>query len=172
MESNQPKIGKFSLNYGLLLGGIGVVFGVMLYLQDMHTSQSPAVMAIGLVLAAVVTYLGVTNFKKQNDGALTLGQAVKIGAGIALIAGIISVLYNIVLVEVIDLNAKSDIMDARLGPALESGEITQQQFEQQKEQSINFWWMGYPFIIIINVLIGLVLGLIFGLIFKKAKPSY
>lgn len=172
MEGNQPKIGKFSLNYGLILGVIGVVFGVMLYLQDMHTSQSPVIMVIGLILAAAVTYFGITNFKKQNDGVLSLGQAVKIGAGIALVAGIISVLYNIVLVEVIDLNAKSAIMDARLGPQLESGAITQEQFDAQKEQSINFWWMGYPFIIIINVLIGLVFGLIFGLIFKKAKPSY
>ena len=172
MEGNQPKIGKFSLNYGLILGAIGVVFGVMLYLQDMHTSQSPVIMVIGLVLAAAVTYFGITNFKKQNDGILSLGQAVKIGAGIALVAGIISVLYNIVLVEAIDVNAKSDIMDARLGPALESGEITQEQFDLQKEQSIQFWWMSYPFIIIINVLIGLVFGLIFGLIFKKAKPAY
>ncbi len=172
MEGNQPKIGKFSLNYGIILGAVGVVFGVMLYLQDMHTSQSPAIMIIGLVLAAAVTYFGITNFKKQNDGTLSLGQAVKIGAGIALVAGIISVLYNVALVEVIDVNAKSDIMDARLAPKLESGEITQEQFDMQKEQSINFWWMGYPFIIIINVLIGLVFGLIFGLIFKKAKPSY
>jgi len=172
MEENQPKTGKFSLNYGLILGGISVIFGVMLYTQDMHTSQSPALMIIGIALAAVVTFIGISNFRKANEGFLTLSQALKIGAGIALISAIIAIIYNLVLVNVIDPDTPSKIMDARLGPALESGEITQEQFDLQKEQSIKFWWMGYPFILIINILIGLILGLITGLILKKDKPAY
>ncbi len=172
MEENQPKTGKFSLNYGLILGGVSIIFGIMLYTQDMHTSQSPALMIIGIAIAAIVTFIAISNFKKASGGYLTLGQALKIGAGIALISGIIAVLYNIVLVNYMDPDAPSKIMDARLGPALESGEITKEQFDLQKEQSIKFWWMGYPFILIINIIIGLILGLITGLILKKAKPAY
>ncbi len=172
MEENQPKTGKFSLNYGLILGGISLVFGILLYTQDLHTSQSPGIMIFGLALAAAVTFLGIQGFKKANGGYLTLGEALKIGAGIALIAAIVSILYNYVLVNFMDPDAPAKIMDARLGPALESGEITQEQFDLQKEQSIQYWWMGYPVILIINILIGLVLGLISGLILKKAKPAY
>ena len=172
MEEKLPKTGKFSLNYGLILGGVSLVFGIMLYLQDLHTSQSPGLMVIGIVLAALVTFLGIQNFKKANGGYLKLAQALKIGAGIALIAGIIAVLYNIVLVNYMDPDAPSKIMDARLGPALEAGEITQEQFDLQKQQSIDFWWMGYPFILILNVLIGLLIGLVVGLILKKDKPTY
>ena len=172
MEEQQPKTGKFSLNYGLILGGVSVIFGIMLYTQDMHTSQSTGIIIISIALAAAITYLGISAFKKANGGFLTLGQALKIGAGIALISGIIAIIYNIVLVDFIDLNAKSEIMDARLMPSLESGKITQEQFDLQKEQSIKYWWMGYPFILIFNVLIGLALGLITGLILKKSKPAY
>ena len=172
MEENQPKTGKFSLNYGLILGGVSLVFGILLYTQDLHTSQSPGIMIVGLVIAAVITFLGIQAFKKANGGYLTLGQALKIGAGIALIGAIISIVYNLVLVNVLDPDAPSKIMDARLGPALESGEITQEQFDLQKEQSIKYWWMGYPVILILNILIGLILGLISGLILKKAKPAY
>ncbi|UII79131.1 DUF4199 domain-containing protein [Flagellimonas sp. CMM7] len=172
MEENQPKTGKFSLNYGLILGLVSVVFGIMLYTQDMHTSQSPALMIIGIVLAAIVTFIGISNFRKANEGFLTLSQALKIGAGIALISAIIAIVYNLVLVNAIDPDAPSKIMDARLGPALESGEITQEQFNVQKDQSLKFWWMGYPVLLILNILIGLVLGLISGLILKKAKPAY
>lgn len=171
MEENQPKTGKYALNYGLVLGGVGVVFGIVLFTQDLHTVQSPTLMVFSISIAAVATFLGIQAFKKANTGYLTLGQALKIGAGIALIAGIITILYNHVLVTYIDLDAPSKIMDARLGPDLESGEITQQRFDQQKEQSIKFWWMGYPFILIFNVLIGLVLGLVSGLILKKPKPA-
>ncbi|PRX54364.1 DUF4199 domain-containing protein [Flagellimonas meridianipacifica] len=172
MEVQQPKTGKFSLNYGLILGGISLVFGVLLYTQDLHTSQSPGIMIFGIVIAAIVTFLGIQAFKKANGGYLSLGEALKIGAGVALISAIVAIIYNLVLVNVLDPDAPSKIMDARLGPALESGEITQEQFDQQKEQSINFWWMGYPIILIFNILIGLVLGLISGLILKKAKPAY
>ncbi len=172
MEENQPKTGKYSLNYGLILGLISVVFGVMLYTQDMHTSQSSVIMIIGIALAAAVTFVGISNFKKANGGYLTLGEALKIGAGIALISVIISIVYNLILINYLDPDTPAKIMDARLAPALESGKITQEQFNMQKEQSIKFWWMGYPVILIINIVIGLVLGLISGLILKKAKPAY
>ena len=29
MEENQPTTGKYSLNFGALAGGIGIVFGIM-----------------------------------------------------------------------------------------------------------------------------------------------
>lgn len=172
MEENKAKTGKSSLIYGSLLGGLGVVFGILLYTQGMHTSQSPGIMIIGLVMAAIVTYIGISNFRKENEGYLTLGEALKIGAGIALIAAIISIIYQFILFDFIDLGAKEAVMDARLTPALESGQITQEQYDLQKQQSIQFWWMGYPVILIINIIIGLILGLITGLILKKAKPAY
>lgn len=172
MEEVQPKPGKFSLNYGLILGGIGVVFGIILFTQDLHTSQSPALMVFNIVLMAAVIFLGIQAFKKANGTYLTLGQAIKVGVGIALVAAIIGIIYSYVLTSFIDPDAPSKIMDARLGPALESGEITPEQFEQQKEQSLKFWWMGYPVILIFNIILGLILGLISGLILKKAKPSY
>jgi len=172
MEENQPKTGKFALNYGLILGGVSLVFGILLYTQDLHTSQSSGIMIFSIVIAAIATFLGIQAFKKANGGYLTLGQALKVGAGIALISGIIAILFNYVLVTFLDTDAPSKIMDARLGPALESGKITQEQFDLQKEQSIKYWWMGYPFLLIFNILIGLALGLISGLILKKAKPAY
>lgn len=172
VEENPPKTGKYSLNYGLILGGIGVAFGIMLFLQDAHTSQSPGVMAVGILLTAGVIFWGIYNFRKANGGYLTLGQALKLGAGIALIAGIVSVLFNIILVNYLDPDAPSKIMDARLAEPLANGDITAAQAEQQKEMSLQYWWMGYPVIVIVNVLIGLVIGLIAGLIFKKPKPAY
>ena len=89
MESNKPKIGKFSLNYGLILGGLGVVFSFMLFMSDAHTSQSPVNSIIGIVLMVGVIFWGITNFRKANQGLLKTGEAVKLGAGIALVAGIV-----------------------------------------------------------------------------------
>ena len=172
MEETQPKTGKFSLNYGLILGGISVVFGLMLYSMDAHYTQDPATTIISILIMVGITAWAIFNFRKANGGYLSLGQALKIGAGIALIAGIIGVLYTILLANVIDPDFAAKVMDNRLADAAASGDLTPEQIQQQKEMGIKFFWMGYPFIIIINILIGLVIGLVAGLILKKEKPAY
>ncbi|MGB5271086.1 MAG: DUF4199 domain-containing protein, partial [Eudoraea sp.] len=91
MEENQPKTGKFSLNYGLILGAIGVIFGIMLYSMDAHYSQDPSNTVISILIMVGVIIWGIINFRKANEGFLTLSEALKLGAGIALVAGIITV---------------------------------------------------------------------------------
>ncbi len=172
MESNTPKIGKFSLNYGLILGGIGVVFAVMLFMADAHTSQSPVNSVVSIVLSVAVIFWGILSFRKANGGFLAVGQALKLGAGIALIAGIVSVLYTILLSNVLDPDFASKMMDARMAEAAAESNLTPEQLQQQKEMGLKFWWVGYPVILIVNIIIGLVIGLVGGLIFKKAQPDY
>ena len=113
MENNPPKTGKFSLNYGLILGGLGVVFGLMLYFQDAHTAQNTISQVISIVLMVAVIFWGITNFKKANGGYLKIGQALKLGAGIALIAGIISVLYALFLANVLDPDFANKVIDRK-----------------------------------------------------------
>ena len=170
MEANPPKTGKFSLNYGLILGGLGVIFGIMLFMSDAHTSQSPVNSIISIVMSIGVIFWGILNFRKANEGFLTIGQALKLGAGIALIAGIVTVLYTILLANVLDPDFPAKVMDARLAEV--AGDMTPEQLQQQKEMGLKFWWFGYPVILIVNIIIGLVIGLVGGLIFKKAQPDY
>ena len=172
MEANPPKTGKFSLNYGLILGGLGVVFGLMLFLSDAHTSQSPINSVISIVMSVAVIFWGILNFRKANEGFLSIGQALKLGAGIALVAGIITVLWTILLSNVLDPDFPSKVMDARLAEVAQEANLTAEQLQQQKEMGLKFWWFGYPVILIFNIIIGLVIGLVGGLIFKKAKPEY
>lgn len=172
MESNQPKTGKFSLNYGLILGALGVVFGVMLYISDAHTSQSPVNSVISIALMVGVIFWGISTFKKENEGFLTLGEAMKLGAGIALVSGIITVIYTIFLANVLDPDFASKVMDARLAESAAEGNFTSEQIQQQKEMGLKFWWIGYPVILIVNIIFGLIIGLVGGLILKKARPEY
>lgn len=172
MEENQPKIGKFSLNYGLILGVIGVIFGIMLYTMDAHTSRDSSNTIINLVITAAVITWGIWAFKKANGGYLSLGQAVKLGAGISLIAGIISVIYTIFLAHVLDPEFITKIAEAGKAAAIEDGRMSSEQIQQQYDGTMNMFWISYPVILIFSIIIGLVIGLIDGLILKKAKPDY
>ncbi|WP_343485986.1 DUF4199 domain-containing protein [Allomuricauda sp. d1] len=169
---NPPKTGKFALNYGLILGALFVVFGIMLFLQDAHTSRSSVNQIISIVLMIGVIFWGVFNFRKANGGYLKLGEALKIGTGIALISAIIYIIYMLVLVNVLDTEFPVKVAELQKAAAEEAGVASTEQIQQQYDGTINYFWITYPFILIFNIILGLVIGLIAGLIFKKAKPAY
>lgn len=170
MEKQSPTTGKFAFHYGLLLGSISIIFAMVLYFKDLYASQNPALIGVSIVLAAVVTFWGIAKFKKAQEGFLALGQALKMGMGIALISAFMGILYHILLIH-LDPETASKIVEAQLGAALESGRITPEQFSEQKTQHLKFWWRGYPLILILHTLMGLVLGLITGLLLQRPKPA-
>ncbi|MDX1333399.1 MAG: DUF4199 domain-containing protein [Robiginitalea sp.] len=172
MEANPPKTGKFSLNYGLILGGLAVIFGIMLYLSDAYVTQSPVNSIISIAMSIGVIFWGILNFRKANGGYLSVKQALKLGAGIALVAGILSVIWTVILSNVLDPDFPSKMMDLQLAEAAKTTNLTPEQLQQQKEIGLQFWWFGYPVILVVNIIIGLVIGLVGGLIFKKAQPDY
>ena len=172
MEENRPKTGKFSLNYGLILGGLSVAFGLMLYLQDAHTSRSTANQIIGIALMIGVIIAAIYNFRKENAGFLKLSQALKIGAGAALISGVVYIIWMLVLSNFLDTDFIVKVAEMQKAAAEEAGVMSTEQIQQQYDGTVNYFWISYPFILIFNILIGLAIGLIGGLIFKKAEPTY
>ncbi|MBT8284691.1 MAG: DUF4199 domain-containing protein [Flavobacteriaceae bacterium] len=168
MEQNQPTIGKFSLTYGLILGAISVVFGLMLYSMDAHTSQDTSNTVISIVIAVAIIMLGIFNFRKANEGYLSLGQAIKLAIMIALVSGLIWIVYMLFMVNVLDTNFITTIAENQKAAMEAEGTLSAAQIEQQYEGTINYFWISYPIILIINVVMGFVIGLIGGLIFKKS----
>jgi hypothetical protein len=172
MEENQPKTGKYSLNFGLILGVISVVFAIMLYSMDAHTSQDPSNTVISVVIMIGVIIWGIISYRKANEGFLTLGEALKLGAGIAVVAGIIGVLYTILLANVLDPEFAVKIAENQKAAGEAAGVMSTEQLQQQYDGTVNYFWISYPIILIFNIIAGLVIGLIGGLILKKAKPDY
>ena len=172
MEENQPKTGKYSLNFGLILGLISVVFGVMLFAMDAHYSQDSANTVISLIITTAVILWGIFSFRKANGGYLTLGQGLKLGAGIGLVSGIIWVIYVLILSNFLDPEFANKIAEAQKAAAEAAGEMTTAQIDQQYEGTKNYFWFYYPFALIFSIIIGFLVGLVGGLIFKKAKPAY
>jgi len=173
MEENQPKTRKFSLNYGLVLGGIGVIFGIMLFSQDMHYERTTAINIISFVILFGVVFFGISQFKKANEGYLTLSQGLKLGTGIAVVGGIVGLIYYAILSGVIEPDFLEKASEIAKVKAFETNpNLTEEQWDQGVKMQKKFAWMFYPIGIIINAILGLVAGLISGLILKKAKPAY
>lgn len=172
MEENQPKTGKFSLNYGLILGLISVAFSLMLYTMDAHTTRDITTQIIAIAIMIAVILWGIYNFRRANNGYLSLGEALKLGAGIALVSGIIAVIYTALLANVIDPEFATKVAEIQKATDESAGTLSAEQIKQRYDGTINFFWISYPMILIFNIIIGLLIGLVGGLIFKKQRPAY
>ena len=140
--------------------------------MDAHYSQDPANTVISIVIMVAVIIWGIISFRKANGGFLTLGESMKLGTGIALVAALIAVVYTMVLSNVLDPEFATKIAEVTKAKAEADGQMTPEQIQQQYDGTINYFWITYPFILIFNIIVGLIIGLIGGLILKKAKPAY
>lgn len=174
MEGNQPKIGKYALQWGLISGIIGIVFSLMLFFQGMHYEQSTATTVIGISILFAVIAFGINQFKKDNEGYLKLGQALKLGTGIALISGVVGLIYYFLLTnDIIEAGYMEKAMELAKNKAFaDNPNLTQEQWDQGMEMQKNFRFLAYPFILIFNAIIGFVAGLVFGFIMKKEDTTY
>ena len=79
MENNSSTLKSNILQYGFLLWGISVVFALMLFFLDMHYTQESSVGIISIIITIAVIVLGQYNFRKDNNGFLSFGEALKLG---------------------------------------------------------------------------------------------
>lgn len=167
METS-PKLGPYNYRFGLIASGIGIAFSLMLYFMDMTYNQSPVIQTTQTLIPAVVAVIAILAFKKDNGGLLSLKQSIKIGIGVFLIAGIVGIIYFALFINFLEpefitktAQLQADAMRASM-PELDESVI-----EMQQENTEKFFYVSFPFILIMNVLIGLVVGLVTGLFAKN-----
>ena len=171
MEDQSPKTGKFGLNYGLLLGTISIVFAVILFVMEMHYQDDIALRLIGILITTAVIVMGIYNFRKANNGFLSIGQALGIGTITVIVGTILYLIYYFVLINFLDPEFVDNIIRLQREELANNG-LGSEQIEQQSEMTRKFFWFSYIFIFVISVLVGFVISLIVGLILKRAKPAY
>ena len=174
MEGNQLKIGKYALRWGIITGVIGIIFQLMLFFQKMHYEQSTAIQIIGISIVFAVIAFGINQFKKDNEGFLKLGQALKLGTGIAVVGAVVGLIYYYLLSnDILEAGYMEKAMELAKNKAFsDNPNLTQEQWDQGMEMQEKFKFLAYPFILIFNAIMGLVAGLIFGLIMKKEESTY
>ena len=174
MENNQPKTGKYALNYGLLLGGVSVIFAFMLYTADMHYQGGIAIMLISIALSLAGILLGMIQFKKANKGFMSFGQALKIGVGVCLVGGIIGIIFNQIMANVIDPDMMAKAMEFQKNQLLETTSMTVEQVDAQMEMGKSFSTPAIQIAIglVYSLFMGLILSLIPALVLKKQEPAY
>lgn len=93
---------KPMVKWGLYLGGLNIIYLLVLYMIDISLIVSMWNSLISLVLIIVFMVLGTKEERKNNNEVLPYGHAVVTALVIGVIASIIGVIFNVVLYTVID----------------------------------------------------------------------
>ena len=173
MEIQEANSKKFIINYGLLLGIISVILGVIIYVTNAYLNPSWIYSVIGIAIPIVIITLGIKAYKTANGGFLGLGEAIKVGLGIAVIGGIITAIWTVLLMTVIEPEYMSQLMDAQREKMIETNpNLTEAQMEQAIAITSKFSspWIAMAMNIVWSLFSGLIISLISGLVMKKENP--
>jgi hypothetical protein len=174
MENEQKPTNKTALYYGVILGIATILVSVILYAMGMHYDQDWKQGTFSVLVVAIIIFIGVKKFRELNGGILSLGQAIKTGLGIALIGGIISVIYSFIFVNYIEPDFLTKLAEIQEQTMLDRfPDLTDEQIENQMEMMKKFSSPGIMAAIgmVWTLLIGFIASLISGLILKKTEEQ-
>lgn len=175
METNKASVKKIALNYGLYMALGTIALSVIVYVMGM-TYEQPWWQSVGnfLIMILAIVY-GLKAFKSTGDGFLTLGDALKTGLAISLVAGIIGILFNYIFTNFIEPDFMANMLEMTRENMLEQNpEMTSEQVETAMgftEKMMSPAIMA-AFGIIASLFFGFIISLIAGLIMKQNRPEH
>ncbi|WP_106794832.1 DUF4199 domain-containing protein [Aquimarina sp. Aq78] len=172
MESNAISARKYIIKYGVILGIIFVIYNVFLYLTNNITSKHWIHVTINIAIPFCIIIYGLYSYKSNNNDFLKLGKALKIGLGISLIGGIITIVWNVLLSNVIEPNLFNQILDTqREKMILNNPEMSPEKVNETMEFSKKFSssYIVNTIGLFWRLLLGFIISLIGGAIMHKKQ---
>ncbi|HSP13066.1 MAG TPA: DUF4199 domain-containing protein [Salegentibacter sp.] len=161
------------INYGVLLGILSVVLGVIMYVTNAYLNPSFYFSIVSFLIMVVVIVLGIRTFKIANQSYLSLTEALKLGLGIALVGGIIGAIWQLLLMTVIEPDYMMQMADMQREVMLERfPNMTDAQIDDALTMNEKFSspWIMMAIAIIGSLFFGFLISLVTGLIMKNKNP--
>ena len=169
METQQPTAGKFAINYGLILGAIMILISVIMYVTDMTLKGENWPNYLYYIIFPVLIIYGISQFKKQNAGLLSLGDAIKFGLTAAVVSALVASVYSILFNYVIDPEFIDRAMKVAEEKLMENPNMTPEALETSLSwmKKLSNPFLGSALLIALSAFFGLIYSFIGGLVMKK-----
>ncbi|QIE60754.1 DUF4199 domain-containing protein [Rasiella rasia] len=175
MEYQKASVKKVALPYGAILGLLTVMLSVIVYVMDLTYEQPWWQGAIGFGIMILCIIYGIKSFKADNSGFLSLGEAIKVGLAISLIAAIFGVIFNLLFMTVIEPDFMTNMLAVTEDNMLEQNpNMTQDQIDMAMGISETMMSPGIisAISIIMTLFFGFIISLITGLVMKVNRPAH
>lgn len=170
-------IKKNGITYGIVLGVFSILVTTIIYAVDLSLFTNTWLGVVSLTIYIIIGIILVSKTKKELNNIITFKEAFTVFFIAAIIGSTISVLYNIVLFNYIDPEAKETVrrltmeytvqMMEKFGAPASSINETMEKLGKTDNYSPSSQLLGLVFAFLFDAILGLILALIF-----RSKPSY
>lgn len=173
-ETSQKNIGPL---YGLINGGVVIVYTVLLYLGGIKAYLSP-LSWLAIVIPIVICVLGGLQQRKLQGGYLEFAEALKVTFMILVLGSLLSTIFDYILFNYIDVPFRQALMQEAADKAekmMEKFGMPQEQIDKAMDELLNGnnYTMGKLFLGFAFRCIGLfVVALIVSLIIRRKRPPF
>ena len=169
---NQASSKSIILNYGLILGIIGLLPSLIKYATGgNYLENDPISTILSLVITIVFIVLATKKYKESNGGFMSWGQGVKVGMGVIFISMIITILYLFVFTNYIEPDFKNQVIEASQQKWIDAG-MSEEQMEMSKEMTDKYFNLSmFGGIAVMSLFFGFVVSAITSAIMKKSQED-
>jgi membrane protein DedA with SNARE-associated domain len=161
------------ITYGVLTAVSTIVIGVLNYAFGDIYEPHWSVNVISSVVMIAIIVLGIKKYKDGNNGLLSVGESIKLGLGIAIIAALIGMVYVYVFAKFIEPSFIDNVAEVQRVKMIEGNpNLPDEALETADKMTKEYFFaFTFGFIVIFNLFIGLITGLITGLVIKKTEDD-
>ena len=177
METKNVNFLSIALRNGILLGLASVAFTVLLYVTDFlytdNTLLAIITWLINIAMSVVFIVIAVEQYKKANEGFLSIGEAIKVGVLVAVIAGVIGAIYQVIYATIIDPDYYDKVVEVAMKKMSAMANFNEEQLEEfQDKMYANKPSIASSFStsIVFSAIGGLIISAIVGAVKKKEQP--
>jgi len=174
MEDQKSSAKSIMLNYGLILGLVSILLAVANFAFGNVYEPHWSMQVISAAATIVIIVFGIKKIKETNNNLLSLGEAIKTGLGIAIISGIIYVIYFFLFVNYIEpeyfVNLEK-VSEVNLIEAYPNWDDEQIEAAMAMSRKMSGFGMISAIVLIMSLFFGFVVSLIAGLIMKRTEED-
>ena len=175
METQKASVKKIAPSYGIMLALGTIIVSVIVYVLGYTYEQPWWQSALNFVIMLACIVYGLKAFKKANGGFLSIGESLKTGLAISLIAGLIGSIFTYLFVTVIEPDFVVNMLEVTEAKMIEQNpNMTAEQMEMALGMTESMMSPGImvAFGIIASLFFGFIISLVAGLIMKQNRPAH
>ena len=168
-----PSTARLALRYGLYAGLGLIVFSTIVQLADLSTNPAMGIVnfLVSTAILAAAIFYAAKEFKSENQGFLSIGQSVGLGALLGAVAGVLASVFSYIYVTFVDPSSMQKAFDMQR-EQLEKQGMDDAQIEQAIEMGQKFMPIAFVAVPFLYAIGGVIIGLIIGAILKKDRDVF